>query len=201
MSGVIGVGMALGPFVGGSIVDLFTWHALFYLWGLITLILIPLTWLILPDVLPNSNLQIQWSSVRDSLIGFGLLLYSISVFGSSGLRSPLAYISLVIALFFIFKFIRFNLESKKPLLNIRLLRNRKYTIAVIVATLALIIINGVSTVLPIYIQTVRGFGARITGLILLPAGIIKTVLAPISGRLFDRSEEHTSELQSRFDLV
>src|SRR5699024_5421607 len=173
MSGVIGVGMALGPFVGGSIVDLFTWHALFYLWGLITLILIPLTWLILPDVLPNSNLQIQWSSVRDSLIGFGLLLYSISVFGSSGLRSPLAYISLVIALFFIFKFIRFNLESKKPLLNIRLLRNRKYTIAVIVATLALMIINGVSTVLPIYIQTVRGFGARITGLILLPAGIIK----------------------------
>lgn len=186
MSGVIGVGMALGPFVGGSIVDLFTWHVLFYLWGVITLILIPLTWLILPDVLPNSNLQIQWCSVRDSLIGFGLLLYSISLFGSSGLRSPLAYISLVIALFFIFKFIRFNWESKKPLLNIRLLRNRKYTIAVIVATLALMIINGVSTVLPIYIQTIRGFGARITGLILLPAGIIKTVLAPISGRLFDK---------------
>lgn len=186
MSGVIGVGMALGPLVGGSIVDLFTWHALFYLWGIITLILIPLTWLILPDVLPNSDLHIQWCSVRDSLIGFGLLLYSISAFGSSGLQSPIAYISLVIGLLFIFKFVRFNLGTEKPLLNIRLLKNRKYTIAIAVAALALMIVNGVSTVLPIYIQTVRGFGASITGLILLPAGIIKMVLAPISGRLFDK---------------
>lgn len=186
MSGVLGIGTALGPLIGGTIVDLFMWNVLFYLWGIITLLLIPLSWLFLPDVLPNSNQQIEWGNVRDSLIGFGLLLYSVSVFGNSGLRSPIVIISLIIGLFFIIKFIRYNLNSEKPLLNIRLLANIRYAIAVIIATFAIMIINGVSTVLPIYIQTVRGFGASITGLVILPAGIIKTVLSPISGKLFDK---------------
>lgn len=186
MGGIMGIGPAFGPIVGGVIVDLFTWNVLFLMWGLITLLLIPLSWLVLPDVLPNSDLKIQWKNIRDSLIGFGLLLYSLSIFGSSGFRSIIAWVSLIVGLIFTYKFIRFNLDADQPMLNIKLFKNRDYRIAVIVATLAIMIINGVSTVVPIYIQTVRGLGATVAGLVLMPAGLVKTVLTPISGRLFDK---------------
>lgn len=186
MGGIIGIGPTFGPIIGGVIVDVFTWHVLFYLWGSITFILIPFSWLILPDVLPNSDLEINWRNIRDSLIGFGLLLYSLSIFGSSGLTSIMAWISLFIGIIFVIKFVRYNLSSTKPMLNIKLFFNKKFTLAVLIATLAIMIINGVSTILPIYIQTVRGFGASIAGLVLLPAGVVKTVLSPVSGKLFDK---------------
>lgn len=186
MSGVLGIGSALGPLIGGVIVDLFTWNLLFYLWAFITGVLIILSWLTLPDVLPNSNPDINWQNIRNSLIGFGLLLYSLSIFGSKGFGSVLAWLSLIIGLIFTYKFIQYNLKAKDPMLNIKLLKIKQYRLAVLIATLAIMIINGVSTILPIYIQTVRGLGASLAGVILLPAGVIKAFLAPVSGRLFDK---------------
>lgn len=186
MGGVLGIGPTFGPLVGGTIVDVFSWQSLFYLWGIVTLILIPLSWLVLPDILPNSNLEIEWSSIRDSVIGFGLLLYSLSVFGQEGFQSIIAWVSLVVGAIFIVNFIRFNMTSDHPMLNVNLFKTKKYTIAVLIATFAIMIINGVSTILPLYIQSVRGLGATVTGIVLLPAGVIKTVLSPISGKLFDK---------------
>ncbi|EKU94051.1 Antiseptic resistance protein [Alloiococcus otitis] len=186
MSGVIGIGPALGPLVGGVIVDAFTWEILFYIWALITLLLVPLTWLVLPDVLPNADLTINWANIRDSLIGFGLLLFSLSVFGSSGFSSVIAWVSLLIGLVFVAKFIHFNLKADQPILNLRLFKKTYYRRAVLVATLGIVIISCLSNVIPIYVQTVRGLGASIAGLILMPAGIIKTILAPISGKLYDK---------------
>lgn len=186
MSGVLGIGSALGPLVGGVIVDLFTWNVLFYLWAFITGLLIFLSWLTLSDVLPNSNPEINWQNIRDSLIGFGLLLYSLSIFGSNGFGSILAWLSFIIGVIFSYKFVQYNIKSEEPMLNIKLLKIKQYRLAVLIATLAIMIINGISTVLPIYIQTVRGLGASLAGVILLPAGVIKAFLSPVSGRLFDK---------------
>ena len=75
---------------------------------------------------------------------------------------------------------------EEPLLNMHIMSNRKFTISVVLTMLvqaALI----VGTVLnPIYIQTIRGYGATVSGLIMLPASIAMLIMSPISGRLFDK---------------
>ncbi len=83
-------------------------------------------------------------------------------------------------------FVHRQLHLEEPLLKIHILTNRKFAISVILTMLvqaALI----VGTVLnPIYIQTIRGYGASVSGFLMLPASIAMLIMSPISGRLFDK---------------
>jgi len=185
MAVVIGLGPALGPAFGGWIVDVLSWNVLFYLWFLGTIIVIPLAMLIVPDVLPNSNLEIDWHSIRDSLIGFGLLLYGLSVIGSEGFNSLLAWLGIVVGIIYIYRFIKKNYFAKEPMLNIRLFKHKKYTISVIISMFAIMSVSASANIMPMYIQTVRELPALISGLVILPGGLIRIVLSPVVGKIFD----------------
>lgn len=183
---VLGLGPTLGPTLGGWVVDTLSWHFIFYLWFIGSALIIPFAQFILTDVLPNSDPAIDWISIRHSLIGFGGLLYGLSVMGSEGFSSPIAWTGFLVGVVFIYLFVRRNLRSETPMLNVRLFKNRTFTIAVIISMLGLMVITGISNVMPMFIQTVVGRSATISGLILLPGGLIKAFLSPVSGRIYDK---------------
>lgn len=186
MAVVIGMGPTIGPVFGGWVVDTLSWNVLFYLWFIGAMIVMPLSMLVVSDVLPNSDPEIDWGSIRDSLIGFGLLLYGLSVIGSEGFNAPLAWIGIAVGIVFIYKFIKKNYYAEEPFLNIRLFKNKKFTISVIISMLAIMIISAVANIMPMYIQTVRGLSATISGLLILPGGLIKAVLSPFVGKIYDK---------------
>ena len=74
----------------------------------------------------------------------------------------------------------------EPLLNVRVLSNHKFMVSVVLSMLinAALVVGGILN--PIYIQTIRGYSASVSGLIMLPASIVMAVMSPISGRLFDK---------------
>lgn len=182
---VIGCAPAVGPVAAGFIIDAFGWHILFYGMTPLALLTIVVAYFFLENLGETSKPGLDIMSVVLSTLGFGGLLYSFSAIGSYGFNATV-FVTLAVGTVALILFIHRQLHMKEPLLNMHIMSNKKFTISVVLTMLvqaALI----VGTVLnPIYIQTIRGYGATVSGLIMLPASIAMLIMSPVSGRLFDK---------------
>ena len=73
-----------------------------------------------------------------------------------------------------------------PLLDLRVLKNRSFTVGTITASLAFFAFSSILVIMPLYIQTDRGFSATMSGLIMLPGAIGMCVSQFFGGRAMDR---------------
>ena len=73
-----------------------------------------------------------------------------------------------------------------PLLDLRVLKNRSFTVGTITASLAFFAFSSILVIMPLYIQTDRGFSATMSGLIMLPGAIGQCVSQFFGGRAMDR---------------
>lgn len=106
-------------------------------------------------------------SVALSTIGFGGLLYGFSTIGSNGLNIADAAITLVgaivVALFF-----RRQLKMDRPMLEVRVLANRKFLVGTIIGMLVQGALLAAGILMPIYLQSYLGYSATVSGLVILP---------------------------------
>ena len=182
---VIGVAPAVGPVVSGLVVESFGWHILFKAMVPLALLTIMFAYFFLENMGETSHITLDMPSVILSTLGFGGLLYSFSALGSYGFNSMVA-ITLLIGVISLIMFVHRQLHMEQPLLKMDILKNHRFALSVVLTMLVQAALN-VGTVLnPIYIQTIRGFGASVSGFLMLPASIAMLIMSPISGRLFDK---------------
>jgi len=131
------------------------------------------------------EVHLDMPSVVTSTLGFGGLLYSFSVIGSSGFNVTVlaAFIVGVLSLIYFF---RRQLRIEEPLLRVDILKNRTFALSVSMVMLmnAAFIVGTILN--PIYVQTMRGYSATVSALMMLPAAILSALLNPVSGFLFDK---------------
>ncbi|OFO22683.1 MULTISPECIES: MDR family MFS transporter [unclassified Corynebacterium] len=189
ISVVISVAPALGPTVGGAILNHFTWHAIFWsMVPLIALILIAGLWR-LDNVGENRDTPLDGLSVILSAFAFGGLIYGLSSMekilqGGGWVDIAVTVVGVIALAVFIRRQRRLALEDR-ALMDLRPFRVRNFTLAVIILLLSFGLMLGMVTVLPIYLQTTLGATAFATGLVVMPGGILQAFLSPIVGRLFD----------------
>lgn len=182
---VIGCAPAIGPVVAGFVIDAFGWHILFYALTPFALLTIVVAYFFLENMGETSNPGLDIPSVILSTLGFGGLLYSFSAIGSYGINATVL-VTLLVGAVALVLFIQRQLHMEVPLLNMHIMANKRFTVSVVLTMLVQAALV-VGTVLnPIYIQTIRGYGASVSGLIMLPASIVMLIMSPISGRLFDK---------------
>ncbi len=184
---VIAFGPALGPTVGGWIIDNL---GLKWLFG----ILIPLTIILLVISLFNAKnvnkidrtQRVDWLSVVESCLGFGALLYGFSDIGNMGTinftNGFITIMGLVVLVFFCWR----QLKLEKPLVNLSVFRNYTFNLTTILSAISNIALLSVELVLPLYLQRVHGLSAFQAGLMLLPGAILEGITSPIAGRLYDK---------------
>ncbi|MFR6290495.1 MAG: MDR family MFS transporter [Peptococcaceae bacterium] len=182
---VMGFAPAVGPVIAGFIIDAFNWHMLFYGITPLAILTIVVAYFYLENLGETSNPKLDIPSVILSTLGFGGLLYSFSSIGSYGFNLEVM-ITMAVGAVALFCFIHRQLHMDEPLLNVRVLSNHKFMVSVVLTMLinAALVVGGILN--PIYIQTIRGYSASVSGLIMLPASIVMAVMSPISGRLFDK---------------
>jgi len=121
-----------------------------------------------------------------STIGFGGLLYAFATGGTKGWTSTEVLAMFIVGgisiLFFIFR----QLKIDQPLLEFRIFRYRMFTLTTIINVIVTMAMFSGMILMPIYMQNVRGFSPFLSGLLLLPGGIIMGIMSPITGRLFDK---------------
>ena len=130
-------------------------------------------------------MKLDVASVILSRLGFGGLLYGLSAIGSYGVTADSAG-GVVIGAVALTFFFRRQLRMEQPMLQVRVLTNRKFLIATIIVMLVQGALLAGGILIPILLQSYMGFSATTSGLVLLPGAIVMGAMGPVAGRLFDK---------------
>lgn len=182
---VIAFAPAFGPSAAGFIIDAYDWHVLFWIIvGLALAITIASLFALERAKKESADVTLDKISLVQSSAGFGLLLYGLSSVGSFGLNpfDGAATAAGVIVLVFFF---RRQLRMEHPMLQVRVLQNRKFLVGTVIAMLVQGSLLAAGILMPIYLQSYMGYSATVSGLVLMPGAILMGIMGPIAGRLFD----------------
>ena len=183
---VIAFAPAIGPTLAGIVIDLANWRILFISIAVLSLLLVAVTPFVLKSDAPeHPDAVLDKTSVFLSTLGFGTLLYGFSAIGSYGLSIQALASSGVGAIALVF-FFRRQLKMDEPMLQVRVLANRKFLIGTIIGMLVQASLLAAGVLIPIYLQTLMGYSATVSGLVILPGAILMGVMGPVAGRLFDK---------------
>lgn len=186
---VIGVGPAIGPTASGAIVHSLGWHYVFALMLPIGLLVLVLGGIFFKVPSTARESKVDYASVVLSALAFGLLVYSISSVEKLSEQPVLTIGAFVIGAVSLVLFISRQISlarSGRELLNFTVFKNRNFSLAIVIIMIAFGTMLGTLMILPIILQTGRGFDALAIGLMLLPGGIVQSVVAPIFGRIYDK---------------
>ncbi|HPX35770.1 MAG TPA: DHA2 family efflux MFS transporter permease subunit [Mycobacterium sp.] len=184
--GVVGISMALGPIVGGMLIELVGWRSVFWINLPICGAAIVLTALFVPE---------SRSVTRRGIDPIGQLLALATLFGlvfvliegpALGWSDPrIAAIAVTAALSFA-GFLRYESRREDPFVDLRFFRSVPFASATVIAVCAFASWGAFLFMMSVYLQGQRGYSAAHTGLIYLPIAIGALVFSPLSGRMVGR---------------
>lgn len=182
---VIAFAPAFGPSAAGFIIDVYNWHVLFWIIVALSLAVIAASLFALERTsMESRSVTLDKISLAQSTIGFGSLLYGLSSIGSFGINPLDISITLTGIVILVF-FFRRQLHMDSPMLQVRVLENRKFLVGTVIGMLVQGSLLAAGILMPIYLQTYLGYSATVSGLLLMPGAILMGIMGPIAGRLFD----------------
>ncbi|MCT1902089.1 DHA2 family efflux MFS transporter permease subunit [Oceanobacillus sojae] len=180
------VAPAIGPTLSGWIVEHYDWRTLFYIVFPIAIISLLIGVFKLKNITPQRPIRLDVFSIILSSFGFGGLLYGFSSAGDKGWDHPSVYITIAVGVIGVVTLILRQLRMKDPMLEFRIFRYPMFALSsAISVVLAMALFSGM-ILIPLYVQTVRGFTPFEAGLLMLPGALVMGVMSPITGRLFDK---------------
>ncbi|MGA4722241.1 MDR family MFS transporter [Fictibacillus nanhaiensis] len=183
---VISFGPAIGPTLSGILLEFFSWRALFFTVLPIVALVMVLAYIYVKNVTKLTYPRIDILSILLSSLGFGGLLYGFSIAGENGWSSQSVLIFITGGLITLGIFIWRQLRIKQPLLQFRVFQYKAFTISLIITMVVIVSMIGAETLLPLYMQDLRGFSPLQSGMMLLPGAIVMGIMSPITGMLFDK---------------
>lgn len=188
---VISVAPALGPTISGFILSVSSWRFLFWLVLPIAIVMLVVGNLRIKNIGETQVGRIDALSVVLSAIGFGGLVFGLSLIGGVAAGGPAQqmWIALGAGALGIATFVWRQLvlqRTNRALLDLRTFRSPSFAIAIGLMTLMMAAMFGTLILLPLYLQDVLQLSPVTTGMMMLPGGLVMGLVAPTVGKLFDR---------------
>jgi len=189
---VAGVATIAGPTLGGLLVTAFDWRWIFYVNLPIGIIVLILTPIIIPKVVPGRRHRLDipgvlLASAALLAICYGLVEGQKYNWGTiTGFISIPLILGLGVLLLVAFLLVQRMTQGQEPLVPFALFRDRNYAVTNWVSGVLAIGMMGIFLPLTIYLQSVLGFSALKAGLALAPASLVSLFVAPVAGRLTDK---------------
>jgi EmrB/QacA subfamily drug resistance transporter len=184
--GVFGLSMALGPVLGGALVDGVSWRAVFFVNVPVGLAAILLTALFVPESRAPKPRRLDPVGQVLVIVALATLTYAIIEGPGHGWTSGeiLSLFATSVSAFVALVF--YELRRKEPLLEMRFFRSIPFSGAAATAVLAFAGFNGFLFLNTLYLQEVRGLSPLDSGLYMLPMAAMLLIFSPLSGRLVGR---------------
>jgi DHA2 family multidrug resistance protein len=191
------VGPAIGPTLGGAIVDNFSWPLIFYINLPIGALALAMTFLFIrdPDYITKPSRGADWIGLGAMTAGIASLQYVLERgqredwFDSASIVT-LSIVAVVSLAFFILR----ELRDPQPFVDLRVFGSRSFAGGTIIGVVSGFGLYGLNLVLPLFFQGVLGFTALQTGYALLPGAVATMISMPIAGRL-------TSVMDARLEIA
>jgi EmrB/QacA subfamily drug resistance transporter len=188
--GMLGLGIivapALGPTLGGYIVEYLDWRLIFFINVPVGVIATIAAVAILPKFPPEGKPKFDAIGFVTIATGLFSLLLALSQGDDWGWTSFRITGLMCFAVLMLAVFIVWELETDDPLLDVRVFKFWPYTNCLLIIA---VVFTGFFTILfymPLYLQSVQGIGAFRAGFALLPQALIMAVMLPTAGLIYDR---------------
>ncbi|CUU46242.1 MDR family MFS transporter [Clostridium beijerinckii] len=182
ISSIWGIASLVGPFLGGILIDLLSWHWIFFInlpFGIISVVLIQRN---LDEVFEKKKHSIDFAGIITlslaMVIFLNIFLSNEDMSSSNNLFILLSVIATVILLV---AFCIIERKAKEPIIPFDIF-TKTSSIVNLISFLASAILMGSDVYLPIYIQNVLGYSAKISGLSLAPMSFAWLIAAVILGK-------------------
>jgi EmrB/QacA subfamily drug resistance transporter len=185
---VSGAASALGPIIGGVLVDHFSWGSIFLVnvpFGILAVVAGAL--IISESTEPNASRQIDWPGILSASGGLFCLTFALVEGQKYGWSSPLIISLFAAALIGIILFVLIERRSHAPLIDMSLFRKIDFSAGNVLSSLLMFGLIGIIFLLVLFLQAVLGYSAIKTGLVLLPMPLAVMLVAPLAGRVAERS--------------
>jgi EmrB/QacA subfamily drug resistance transporter len=183
----VGVGIALGPIVGGWLLEHFSWSSVFFaLAPIAALGAVLVIWYV-----PTSRDPAAPPADRPGLLlstaAMALLIYTIIEAPNHGWGAARTVVGLVVAVGLFGAFVGWERRARAPMLDVALFRNPRFSAASAAVTITFFSLLGFIFLVTLYFQFLKGYGPLSTGVRLLPVATTVGVTAVVGTRLAVRS--------------
>jgi EmrB/QacA subfamily drug resistance transporter len=178
-----GLSLALGPILGGALVDGLGWHSIFWINVPIVAAAIVSTALFVSESRAARARRFDPVGQTLVIVVLGSVVYTIIESRWLGWTSPVILGLLAVAVLGALGILGYERRRADPLLELPLFRSVPFSLAILVALFALCGFGAFLFVTTLYLQDVRGMPALTAGLCLLPVGVLTVVLSPLTGRM------------------
>jgi EmrB/QacA subfamily drug resistance transporter len=179
--------IALGPVIGGAIVEYFSWGWIFLINVPIGIIALLVTKAVVRESRDESG-TVATDIPGTVLITAGIasLTWALIQAGERGWTDTYILLAFAIAILILPIFIYVELHTERPMIPMSFFRSRTFVGANVDSFMIAFLITGVSFFLTLYQQNIHGFSPIRTGLALLPMVVVMMVLSPVSGGMVNK---------------
>lgn len=183
---IVSVGIAIGPGLGGVILDLADWRWIF-------LVNIPIGLLgaftaarFVPDTQPRGGERFDYLGAGILAVGLTSLMLAITLIQDFGFGSAVVLGLGAVAIAALVVFVTVERRVPSPMIELSLFRNHLFTVNLVTGFLTFVAIAGVFILLPFYLEEARGFSNLKVGLLMGASPLVLGIVAPVSGWLSDK---------------
>lgn len=181
-----GVAVAIGPVLGGWLLEHFSWASVFWVNLPIAAVTALAVLAVVPGTRPESVARFDVLGLVLSVLGLGLLTYSVIEGPHVGWADPRTIVGLVIAVAVVGLFVWRELTVTHPILDVRLFANRRFATAAGMIAVAFFSLFGFIFLITQFFQAVKGYGPFEAGLRTLPFALVTAMCSPIAMALAHR---------------
>jgi DHA2 family multidrug resistance protein len=191
------IGPAVGPTLGGYIVDHYDWPWIFYInlpVGLLGLFMVSRFVHEPEDILAANRAaaaeqrrNMDWAGIALLSVGLCTLQYVLEEGNSKDwFDSRVILVCTVLSVFSLIGFVIRELTAKVPVVNLSLFKDKAFLSGTMVGSVMFAMLMAVTFLLPLFMQELLGFTAMQSGLALMPRTLIMMVVTPVVGRIYNK---------------
>jgi MFS transporter, DHA2 family, multidrug resistance protein len=179
------VGSAIGPLVGGAMLEFFWWGSVFLLGVPVMLVLLISGPLLLPEFRDEKAGRLDLFSALLAVTMILAVIYGLKDIARNGLNLT-AFLVAISGVMIGMLFVRRQRQLLDPMFDINLFRNRTFTVSVLSLLLVILSFSGIWLMIFQYLQGVIGMSPLHAGLLILPSAIVQIVGAMLVPNLAQR---------------
>jgi MFS family permease len=140
----------------------------------------------IPNVKPIGNQRFDYLGAITLFVALLLFLLGLTIGQNQGFTNIRVLILIIGSCLFLTGFIFIELNTRQPMIDLRLFKNKLFSINLVTGLLTFVAIAGSTMLMPFYLENVLGYSTREVGILLSVVPVSMGIIAPISGSFSDR---------------